>query len=148
MNYGDHVFEPDEISIKVVEALKAEMDKAYDDGLAYVASQLLQKFEEETVHFLDQITFAAHGSNYCTAPILQLMDKSRFVMRFLSIFQLDKAMAKQIAGELNRRRLENGNELHLEHAWIDAMKAALLKEASAISKLDGAQVEVFLLRSF
>ncbi len=144
VNYGGYGFETDDISIKVIEAMKAAMDKAYDAGLADVASDLLEQFESTTETFIHQISYNHNVLNYASAPILHLMDHSRFANHLLHLIENDRELAKQIAGEIKARSQGRPDTLVEEHKWIDDMKTALQSGASKKSLLDRAQVDIFI----
>jgi hypothetical protein len=111
-------------------------------------SGLLEQFESTTETFIQQIRYDHNVPNYASAPILHLLDKSRFANRLLHLIQNDRELAKQTAGEIKKRHQDHRDELVQEHKWIDAMKAALQLGASAKSRLDGAQVDIFIRREF
>jgi hypothetical protein len=148
VNYGGYAFELDDISIKVVQAMKAEMDRVYKADLPNVASGLLEQFETTTEIFIPQISYNHNVPNYSSAPILHLMDKSRFANRLLHLIQNDREVAKLVAGQIKRRRESHSGDLVEEREWIDALKKELLSEASAQSRLVGAQVDLFIRREF
>ena len=148
VNYGGHVFDTDGISIKVVEALKVKMEKVYNAGLANVASGLLDKFEAATEEFLNQISYDRDYPNYSTAPILHLIDRSRFANRLLQLSYNDRELASQVMREIKARRQGHRGNLVDEHKWIDELKADVRAMASAESNLAGAKVEILLRREF
>jgi len=148
VNYGGHVFETDEISEKVVEALKAEMESKYDADLPGVASNLMEKFEGATEEFLAQIVYNHDSLNYASTPILQLMDNSRFADRLLHLIENDREVARQVADLIKSRRQGRHGDLSEEHVWIDALKNNIQSRAAAASRLFGAQVDLFIRREF
>ncbi|MEO9682893.1 MAG: P-loop NTPase fold protein [Tateyamaria sp.] len=146
VRYGGYSFEPDETTSKVVERLKAEMDAAYNANLSNAASGLLDTFEATPEAFLDQLDYSQHDAEYASAPILHLLDKDRFAERLLDLIQADRETAMQLADRLKGRRHEGRIELKDEHDWIDELKEVLQTKASARSKLEGAQVRLFIRR--
>jgi hypothetical protein len=148
VNYCGHAFETDNISIDVVKAMKAAMENAYEADLPNVASSLLGQFETETEAFLQQIICDHNIPNYSSAPILHLMDKSRFSNRLLHLIQNDREVAKQVAAEIMERRQGRRGDLGEEHEWIDDLKAELQSGASAMPRLAGAQADLFIQRAF
>lgn len=148
VNYSGHVYETDAVSEKVVETLKGEMESKYIAGLANVASHLLGEFETSTKDFLAQIRFNLGSHNYATAPILQLMDKSRFANRLLYLIENDREVARQVADLIKARRQNHHADLSGEHVWIDAIVEEIQSRAAAKSRLFGAQVDLFIRREF
>ncbi|WP_444453238.1 P-loop NTPase fold protein [Rhodobacter capsulatus] len=146
VSYGGYVFEVDQTSEKVIEALKSEMELKYNSDLADIASSLLSKFELESAHFLEQISYDFKSLNYGTAPILHLMDGARFSNRLLQLIKDDRDLAKKIANAIKSRRQDSYGSLSEEHAWIDTLKAEIRSRAAAESRLFGAQVDLFVRR--
>lgn len=144
ISYGGYVFEPGAVSIRVVNALKAAMDKAYDKALPDQAAELLTCFEQDTPAFLAQISYDVRTPNFGDAPILHLMDKSRFAHRMLALVQEDRPMAARIAAQIKSRRANLDSELPQEHPWIAEMKDEM--RACAVSRLHGAQIALFIDR--
>lgn len=146
VNYGGHVFETDEISKKVVEALKAEMNNKFDIGLVDVASNLLEHLENSPEDFLEQIRYNHNSSNYASTPILQHIEKSRFADRLMDLIENDREMATQIFVLIMARREGRQGNLNEEHVWIDDLKKEILSRAAAKSRLFGAQVNLLFRR--
>ncbi|MEP4978017.1 P-loop NTPase fold protein [Ascidiaceihabitans sp.] len=144
VSYGGYSFEPDEITSKVVERLKEEMDAAYNANLSNSASALLDTFETTPEAFLNQLDYSQIDAKYASAPILHLVDKDRFAERFLDLIQTDRETAMQLAERLKSRRQEDRIELKDERGWINDLEEILQTKASARSKLGGAQVKFFV----
>jgi hypothetical protein len=144
--YGGLSFRPDKTTSTVVESLKSAMDAAYDANLSDAASALLNTFEVTPNAFLDLLDYRQIDAKYSSAPILHLMDKDQFAERFLNLIQADRKTAMQLADLLKGRRQDIKIELKDEHAWIDELKAILHSKASARTKVERAQVKLFVRR--
>lgn len=148
VSYGGYAFDADDVSEKVVRSLKDKMEGRYNDDLANVASHLLEKFEGDTEDFLAQFIYDHKTPNYASAPILHLINNSRFSDRLFYLIENDREVAKRVANLIKSRHQKSYGDLSEEDDWVDDLKNQVQAKATAASRLFGAQVKLFILREF